>query len=251
MRLKGKTAIVTGCGRGIGFEIAEKFLREGATVAGCDVNQKNIGKAREELQRLGKFEIFKCDVSDSGEVEAFVDSALSFFGKRRADILVNNAGIGTFKKFIDLDAKLWQRTMDVNLTGAFNMCKAVVPIMIENSSGVILNMSSTNGLLAEEGLLHYNASKAGIILLTKSLALELGSSGIRAVSVCPGFILTDIQKEAKLPEDMIRNYVNKIPLGRYCEAGDFAGAYVFLASDEASFITGCELVVDGGQTCQE
>ena len=131
------------------------------------------------------------------------------------------------------------------------MCKAVAPIMIENSYGVILNMSSTNGLLAEEGLLHYNVSKAGIVLLTKSLALELGKCGIRAVSVCPGFILTEIQKEAKLPEEMVQNYVNKIPIGRYGKAEDVASAYVFLASDEASFITGCELIVDGGQTCQE
>ena len=251
MRLEGKTAIVTGCGRGIGFEISKKFLLEGATVAGCDINQKNMDIVKNELQVHGKFETFKCDVSNFSEVSAFVDSAVSFFGKHRVDILVNNAGIGTFMKFVDIGPELWQRTLDVNLTGAFNMCKAVVPIMIENGSGVILNMSSTNGLLAEEGLSHYNASKAGIVLLTKSLALELGKHGIRAVSICPGFILTEIQREAKLPEEMIQNYINKIPIGRYGKAEDVANAFVFLASNDASFITGSELVVDGGQICQE
>lgn len=251
MRLSGRNVIVTGCARGIGFEICKKFLIEGAVVAGCDVNQQNLKKARLELQRLGKFEGFGCDVSNFSEVERFVNEAIAFFSERRVDVLVNNAGIGTYKKFLELDVGLWQKTIDVNLTGAFNMSKVIAPIMIENNKGVILSMSSTNGLLAEEGLLHYNTSKAGIILLTKSLALELGKFGIRAVSVCPGFIYTELLKEAKLPRDMVENYVNKIPLGRYGKTDDVANAYVFLASDEASFISGCELIVDGGQTCQE
>jgi len=131
------------------------------------------------------------------------------------------------------------------------MCKAVVPIMKENRNGVIINMSSTNGILGEEGLIHYNASKAGIILLTKTLTIELGKFGIRSVSVCPGFILTEIQKEGGVPKEVIDNYIKKIPAGRVGKPEDVANVFAFLASDEASFITGSEVVVDGGQICQE
>jgi 3-oxoacyl-[acyl-carrier protein] reductase len=251
MRLKGKNAIVTGCGRGIGFEIARKFLEEGCRVFGCDIDIKRIENAREKLGHYGKVEIVKCDISNEDSVREFIKQSISFFGEKKIDILANNAGIAPFGLFEDLNLDTWKRTIDVNLTGTFNMCKAVVPIMKENRNGVIINMSSTNGILGEEGLIHYNASKAGIILLTKTLTIELGKFGIRSVSVCPGFILTEIQKEGGVPKEVIDNYIKKIPAGRVGKPEDVANAFAFLASDEASFITGSEVVVDGGQICQE
>ena len=251
MRLKGKNAIVTGCGRGIGFEIAKKFLEEGCRVFGCDVDIKRIENAKERLGRDGEIEIVKCDISDENSVKNFIEQGISFFGERRIDILANNAGIAPFALFEDLTLDTWRKTIDVNLTGTFNMCKAVTPIMKENRTGVIINMSSTNGILGEEGLIHYNASKAGIILLTKTLTIELGKFGIRAVSVCPGFILTEIQKEGGVPMEVIDDYVKKIPAGRVGKPEDVANVFTFLASDEASFISGSEDVVDGGQICQE
>ncbi|MEM0271876.1 MAG: SDR family NAD(P)-dependent oxidoreductase [Thermoprotei archaeon] len=251
MRLEGKNAIVTGCARGIGYSIARKFIEEGARVFGCDINEERISAANRSLDQNKNFLVVRCDVSKPDEVERFIAQACEFFGSDRIDVLVNNAGIAIFRRIEELTYDVWAKTIDVNLTGVFNMCKAVIPLMKKNRKGVIINMSSTNGILAEEGLAHYNASKAGIILLTKTLALELGKYGIRAVSVCPGFILTDIQKEGGLPDEMIQNYVKKIPLGRLGKPDDVASAFVFLASDEASFITGTELVVDGGQICQE
>lgn len=248
--LSGKNAIITGIARGIGFEIGKKFLLEGATVAGCDINQEKIPIARNELRKYGKIEIFECDVSQSSEVNRFVESSIRFFGTRKIDVLINDAGIASFHRFEDISEETWKRTLDVNLTGSFNMCKAVVPIMKENKKGVIVNMSSTNGFLAEAGMAHYNASKAGIILLTKTLALELGRYGIRAVSVCPGFIVTDLVRE-QIPEKVMLEYTKDIPLGRVGNPEDVANAFAFLASDDASYISGTELVVDGGQLSQE
>lgn len=154
------------------------------------------------------------------------------------------------KEFVDLDLELWERTMDVNLTGIFNMCKEVVPIMISEKNGVIVNIASTNGLRGEEGLLHYNVSKGGVILFTKTLALELAKYNIRVVSVCPGLIATDILQTA-YTDEALKAYMEKIPLRRLGTPRDVANACVFLSSDEASFITGSELVVDGGQIARE
>jgi 3-oxoacyl-[acyl-carrier protein] reductase len=251
MNLSGKNVIVTGCGRGIGFEIAKKFLEEGSKVFGCDIERNRMEKASNSLIKFGEFKMIDCDISSQKNVEQLVKDAINFFGERRIDVLANNAGIAPFSMFEDVTIDTWKKTLDINLTGTFNMCKAVTPIMKENNKGVILNMASTNGILGEEGLIHYNASKAGIILLTKTLALELGKYGIRAVSICPGFILTELQKEGGLPEEVIANYSKKIPLGRVGNPREVANAFAFAASDEASFITGSEIVVDGGQICQE
>lgn len=249
--LSGKNAIITGIARGIGLEIGKKFLREGATVAGCDINQERISISREELKKYGKIEIFNCDVSKLSDVHSFIESAVRFFGDRRIDILVNNAGIAIFSYFEDISEEIWKRTLDTNLTGVFNLCKAVVPLMKENKKGVIVNMSSTNGFLAEAGLAHYNASKAGIILLTKTLALELGKYNIRANSICPGFIFTELLRDSGIPESVVVEYTKKIPLARVGKPEEVANAFAFLASDEASYISGTELVVDGGQISQE
>ncbi|MEM4090030.1 MAG: SDR family NAD(P)-dependent oxidoreductase [Thermoplasmatales archaeon] len=250
MRLTGKKAVVTGSSRGIGFEIAKAFLEEGAIVAGCGTSEDSISKAREIFKTIGKSEMFVCNVSDPKSVKEFIKKTLAFFGEKKIDILVNNAGIAITKEFVDLDLDLWEKTIGINLTGIFNVSKEIVPIMISNKNGVIINIASTNGLRGEEGLLHYNVSKGGVILFSKSLALELAKYNIRVVSVCPGLIATDILQSA-YTEKALKEYLTKIPLGRFGTPRDVANACVFLASEEASFVTGSELVVDGGQIARE
>ncbi|WP_047151816.1 SDR family NAD(P)-dependent oxidoreductase [Aneurinibacillus tyrosinisolvens] len=249
MRLQGKSAIVTGAGRGIGKAIAKKFLQEGAVIVICDLEGKRLEKAREELEPFGKVHSIQADVTKREEVEKLVALANQQFG--RIDILANNAGISRFESFLEITDKNWQDTLDVNLTGVFLCSQIVAQEMKKQESGAIVNMGSTNGILGEPGLAHYNATKAGVILLSKSMAIELAPYNIRVNSVCPGFILTELALEGGMSEETVRSYTAKIPLNRYGKVEEVANAFAFLASDEASFITGTELVVDGGQICQE
>jgi 3-oxoacyl-[acyl-carrier protein] reductase len=249
MRLEGKSAIVTGAGRGIGKAIARRFLHEGAGVLICDLEPERLEAAREELAAIGTVQSEVVNVTSREEVERLVDRAREEFG--RIDILANNAGISRFEPFLEITDENWNDTLAINLTGAF-LCSQVVAAEMKNQgSGAIVNMGSTNGILGEEGLAHYNASKAGVILLTKTMAIELAPHNIRVNSVCPGFILTELQLESGMSEEAIRDYTSLIPLNRYGGVEEVANAFAFLASDEASFITGTELVVDGGQTCRE
>jgi 3-oxoacyl-[acyl-carrier protein] reductase len=249
LRLEGKSAIVTGAGRGIGKAIAGKFLREGASVLICDLDPDRLEAAREELAALGTVHGEVVNVTSREEVERLVRRAKEEFG--RIDILANNAGISRFEPFLEITDKNWNETLDINLTGVFLCSQVVAGEMKDQESGVIVNMGSTNGILGEEGLAHYNASKAGVILLTKTMAIELARHNIRVNSVCPGFILTELQVESGMSEEAIRDYTSLIPLNRYGRVEEVANAFAFLASDEASFVTGTELVVDGGQTCKE
>jgi 3-oxoacyl-[acyl-carrier protein] reductase len=169
----------------------------------------------------------------------------------RIDVLVNNAGIARFGRFLEITDKDWNDTLAVNLTGVFLCSQAAAKEMKVQGSGAIVNMASTNGILGEPGLAPYNASKAGVVLLSKTMAIELAPYNIRVNSVCPGFILTDLVQEGGMSEEEIRDYTSKIPLNRYGRVEEVANAFAFLASDEASFITGAELVVDGGQISQE
>lgn len=252
MRLLNKNAIITGGAGSIGSVVADRFLEEGANVIIVDHDQKAIDQVIEKLiSDKRSIKGVNVDVSDEASVARMVDSALQFFRNGKIDILANIAGIGPFAKFTDMKVKDWDRTLDVNLKGTFLTSRQVTQHMIKNGGGVIVNMSSTNGILAEEGLAAYNASKAGVILLSKTMALELAKYKIRVNSVCPGFIRTKLQDEAGLPKEMIDNYVSKIPLGRLGAPIDVANVFVFLASDESSFVTGTEIVVDGGQICQE
>ena len=166
-------------------------------------------------------------------------------------MLANNAGISRFEPFLEITDGNWNDTLAINLTGVFLCSQVVAAEMKGQGSGAIVNMGSTNGILGEEGLAHYNASKAGVILLSKTMAIELAPHNVRVNSVCPGFILTELQIESGMSEETIRDYTSQIPLNRYGRVEEVAGAFAFLASDEASFITGTELVVDGGQTCRE
>ena len=249
MRLEGKSAIVTGAGRGIGKAIAKRFLHEGAGVLICDLEPERLEAAREELAAIGTVQSEVVNVTSREEVERLVDRAKEEFG--RIDILANNAGISRFEPFLEITDENWNDTLAINLTGVF-LCSQVVAAEMKNQgSGAIVNMGSTNGILGEEGLAHYNASKAGVILLTKTMAIELAPHNVRVNSVCPGFILTELQLESGMSEETIQDYTSLIPLNRYGRVEEVASAFAFLASDEASFITGTELVVDGGQTCRE
>jgi 3-oxoacyl-[acyl-carrier protein] reductase len=249
MRLQNKCAIVTGAGRGIGKAIASKFLQEGAKVVICDLEETRLQAAVDELSGYGTVHSLRIDVTQREQVQELVDFTKETYG--RIDILVNNAGIARYEPFPEISDKNWQATLNVNLTGSFLCSQIVAREMINQKSGAIVNMGSTNGLLGEPGLAHYNASKAGVILLGKSMAIELAPYNIRVNSVCPGFILTELALEGGMSEEEVRNYTAKIPLNRFGKVEEVANAFAFLASDEASFITGTELVVDGGQICQE
>jgi 3-oxoacyl-[acyl-carrier protein] reductase len=249
MRLEGKCAIVTGAGRGIGKAIASRFLEEGARVMICDLDEGRLESAQEELSAYGQVRSEVVDVASREAVEYLAGQAKQAFG--RIDVLANNAGISHFEPFLEITDRNWNNTLAVNLTGVFLCSQVVAAEMKKQGSGAIVNMGSTNGILGEEGLAHYNASKAGVILLSKTMAIELAPHNVRVNSVCPGFILTELQLESGMSEEAIRDYTSQIPLGRYGRIEEVASAFAFLASDEASFITGTELVVDGGQTCRE
>lgn len=249
MRLQGKFAIVTGAGRGIGKAIAEKFLQEGAGVLVCDIDPSRLEDTQRELATLGTVVAEVVDVTVREEVERLVRRAREAFG--RIDVLANNAGIARFEEFLEITDNNWNDTLAVNLTGVFLFSQVTAREMKGQGSGAIVNMASTNGVLGEPGLAHYNASKAGVVLLSKTMAIELAPYNIRVNSVCPGFILTDLALEGGMSEEEVRGYTSKIPLNRYGRVEEVSNAFAFLASDEASFITGTELVVDGGQICQE
>ncbi len=251
MELKSKNTIITGGGGAIGSEIARRFLEEGACVIIADNNQKALDSVYDKLRGMGDIFTKVVDVSSESSVNDLVDFAEKQFSGGRIDVLANVAGIGPFKKFIDTDTETFQRVMDINLKGTFMASRMVSNKMMSTGGGSIINMSSTNGILAEEGLVSYNASKAAIILLSKTMALELGKYNIRVNSVCPGWIRTELQDKAGLPKEMIDNYIKKIPLGRAGKTTEVADLFVFLASDRSSFITGTEIVIDGGQICQE
>jgi 3-oxoacyl-[acyl-carrier protein] reductase len=249
MRLKGKIAVVTGAGRGIGEAIARKFLQEGATVIICDALKARVEEAAGRLAAYGTVQSFAVDVTNRENVQAMIDETVGIFG--RIDILANNAGIARFEPFLEIEDKNWNDTLAVNLTGTFICSQIAARVMAKQKSGAIVNMASTNGILGEEALAHYNASKAGIVLLGKTMAIELAPYGIRVNSICPGSIQTDLALEGGQPAEELEQYFAKIPLKRRGSTEEVANAFAFLASDEASFITGTELVVDGGQICHE
>lgn len=249
MRLDGKRAIVTGAGRGIGKGIARKLLQEGAQVRICDVDSMRVNQTVEELSVLGSIEGQSVDVTQRNQVESFIQETTDRLGG--IDILINNAGVAVFQPFLSIDDNQWQRTLDINLTGTFIFSQVVAKQMVEQRHGSIVHLASTNGILGEAGLAHYNASKAALILLSKTMAIELSAYQIRSNCICPGFIRTELASEGGMTQEAIEAYVDKIPLGRWGTVEEVAHAVAFLASDEASFITGTELVVDGGQICQE
>jgi 3-oxoacyl-[acyl-carrier protein] reductase len=252
MRMLDKVALVTGGAAGIGRATALRFAEEGGKVAICDLNEAAGMAVVAELGALGADAMFhKVNVVDRGEVRDWVAAVAARFG--RIDVLVNNAGIVRDSQLVKVKAgevagEMGEADFDlvvaVNLKGVYNCTQAVTPQMIKQGGGVILNASSVVGLDGNFGQTNYVATKAGVVGMTKVWARELGRYGIRVNAVAPGFIGTDIIKD--MPEKIIAGLQAHTPLGRMGDPRDIANAYLFLASDEAAFITGTTLRVDGG-----
>lgn len=242
MKLQGKVALITGGANGIGKETALEFLKEGAKVAISDINNEAGEKTVKELERYGEIKFFQADVSDETEVQAMVEAIMRSF--TRIDILVNNAGITIDGFLTKMETEAWEKVIGVNLTGVFLCTKAVAPHMMNQQSGVILNASSVVGVYGNIGQTNYAATKSGVIGLTKSWAKEFGPKGVRVNAVAPGFIFTDMT--AKMPEKILRMMEEKTPLRKLGKPEDIAAAYLYLSSDEAKFVNGTILNVDGG-----
>jgi 3-oxoacyl-[acyl-carrier protein] reductase len=250
LRLEGKSAIITGAGRGIGKAIAKKFLLEGARVLLCDIVPDRLEHTALELAAFGEVHSLVGDVSRSDFCDAVVQKALEVFSE--INILVNNAGIAMFAPFLEHSEEAWDQTLNVNLKSMFLLSQLVARAMVTRGvGGAIVNMASTNGLMGERDLVAYNASKGGVILLTKTLAIELAEHNIRVNCVAPGLIRTDLALEGGSDEAFLKDYLHKIPMRRQGTPEEVASVFAYLASDEASFITGDTVVIDGGQIAHE
>ena len=242
--LEGKVAVVTGAARGIGKAIALQFAKEGADVAFTDLTIDENGKATEaEIAALGvKAKGYASNAADFEQTHKVIEEIVKDFG--RIDILVNNAGITKDGLMMRMSEQQWDAVINVNLKSAFNFINAVLPIMLRQRSGSIINMASVVGVHGNAGQSNYAASKAGLIALAKSIAQEVGSRGIRANAIAPGFIETAMT--AALPEDIRAEWCKKIPLRRGGQVEDIANVATFLASDMSSYVTGQVIQVDGG-----
>ncbi|MBR3102100.1 MAG: 3-oxoacyl-[Muribaculaceae bacterium] len=242
--LEGKVALITGAARGIGKAIALKFASEGADIAFTDLVIDENGKQTEqEIAALGvKAKGYASNAANFAETEAVVAQVKEEFG--HIDILVNNAGITKDSLMLRMTEAQWDAVIAVNLKSAFNFIHALVPIMMRQRAGSIINMASVVGVHGNAGQANYAASKAGLIALAKSVAQEMGSRGIRANAIAPGFIETAMT--AALPDDIRKEWVEKIPLRRGGTVDDIANVATFLASDMSSYITGQVFQVDGG-----
>ena len=248
MRLEGKVAIITGGARGQGEAEARLFAREGASVVIGDVLVEQGQQVETEISETGGQAVFvKLDVTSESDWEHAVDTAVGHFGK--LDILVNNAGIIRTEGLLDTTEQLWDQVMDVNATGVFLGTRYVLPEMRRAGGGSIVNISSTSGLTASGWAAAYHASKGAVRIFTKSAAVQFAKDNIRVNSVHPGGVRTPMLTEA-YSEETLAARLPRIPLGRRAEPDDIAYPVLFLASDEASYMTGAELVVDGGLTAQ-
>ncbi|MCL7413985.1 MAG: 3-oxoacyl-ACP reductase FabG [ANME-2 cluster archaeon] len=242
MRLKNKVVIITGAGSGIGKETALLFEKEGAKVVVADMNEKTGEETVAEIKKNGEGFFVQLDVSDREQSKQMVKTTLEKYG--RIDVLINNAGIVQDAFLSKMTEEQWDKVIDINLTGVFNCTQAVVEAMMNQGNGVIINASSIVGLNGNVGQVNYAATKAGLIGMTKTLAKELGKKGIRVNAVAPGFITTPMT--SNVPEKILEMMKEKTPLRRLGEPKDIANAYLYLASDEANFVNGAVLCVDGG-----
>jgi NAD(P)-dependent dehydrogenase (short-subunit alcohol dehydrogenase family) len=245
MRLTGKVAIVTGASRGIGRGLALALAREGADVVVNSVDDKEAEHVVHQIKALGREALaIKTDVSKASEVEEMVAITMDKFNQ--IDILVNNAGISVFTPFFEVTEEVWDRTIEVNLKGAFLCSQAAAREMVKRKWGRIINITSCGAKLAFNHMPHYCASKGGLTSLTMQMAVELGRYNITVNAVGPGLIQTEANARILADRSVYEFYVGRIPLGRAGEPKDVAGAVVFLASDDADYITGQSFYVDGG-----
>jgi meso-butanediol dehydrogenase/(S,S)-butanediol dehydrogenase/diacetyl reductase len=239
--LKGKRVLITGGAGGIGTATAARFLEEGSRVVVLDRDEAALKRIRRELPALSG--TIRADVSDPHDVARAFDELDDLL--RGLDVLINNAGISVRHRFLDISPQEWRQVMAVNLDGVFFVAQQAARRMLAGNGGAILNMGSTNGLMGYPHYADYNASKAGVIELTRPMALELAPR-VRVNAVCPGYILTPMQA-AEYTLEMLRACESKIPLGRLGRPEDVAALFAFLASDDAAFITGHYFVIDGGE----
>ncbi len=247
-RLEGKVALITGAGSGIGAATAARFAAEGASIAGLDI-AKPADDAWAEVSGSAPGATFhEADVRDEPSVKAAVDAAVERFG--HIDTLVNAAGVVGFGSAHVLEVEEFDRVVDINLKGSFIVAKHVLPTMLEKASGSIIHIASVEGLVGISGQLAYNASKGGVVLMTKNMALDYSPAGIRVNCICPGGV--DTAMTAMLKMDGLKAIGDKLrkahPMGRFAKPEEIAACALFLASDDASFVTGSSLLVDGGYT---
>jgi meso-butanediol dehydrogenase/(S,S)-butanediol dehydrogenase/diacetyl reductase len=243
-RFVDKTVIVTGAASGIGRGVAERFSSEGANVVLCDIDDDKLQTVVDKLpaaRTLGQ----RCDVSNFGEVQALVEAAVKRFGKLH--VMVNNAGIAPEGSAQDVKMDDWQKTLDTNLSGVFHGCRAAMPELLK-TEGCIVNTASVSGLGADWDMCAYNAAKGGVVNLTRSLALDFGARGVRTNSVCPSLTRTGMTEDMLKDKEVVDAFMERLPLKRVAEPADIAAVVAFLASDDARFVNGVNLPVDGGVT---
>lgn len=240
--LRGKRVVVTGGASGIGKATVQRFVEEGAKVIAFDINEEALSLTKSEIKGLAG--CVTVDVSNEESVIKGFEKVDELIGG--IDVLISNAGISVRKKFIDCDFAQWRRVLGINLDGMFLCCKEAVKRMMPQKSGVILMTASTNGMEGHPFYTDYNASKAGVILLGRSIALECAPY-IRVNSVCPGYVLTPMQR-AEYTDEMLAVVNEGIPMKRHAQPEEVAALYAFLASDEAKYITGQHIPIDGGET---
>jgi NAD(P)-dependent dehydrogenase (short-subunit alcohol dehydrogenase family) len=246
-RFEDKRVLITGGSLGIGKATADRFASEGARVLITGRRAEHLeATAREISQKYGgQVLTFRMDVSRKTDVDRMMAFIMETWGG--VDVLINNAGIAYTEPFLEISEEHWDQTININLKGQFLVGQAVAREMAKGRAGVIVNMSATNGLVGEKGYAHYNASKGGITLLTKSMALDLAPYGIRVNAVAPGYIVTPLSAGMD-SDEFVADYIKQyIPMGRTGNPEEVASVYAFLASDDASFVTGEIVVIDGGQ----
>lgn len=238
-RLKDKVAIITGAAKGIGFSTAQRFAQEGAIAILADMHLESVKAAAVQIPNA---QAYAMNVTDRASIQAVVDQVMQKYG--RIDILINNAGITQDARLVKMTEAQFDAVIDVNLKGVFNCTQLIVPHMLEAGSGSIVNASSVVGIYGNFGQTNYSATKFGVIGFTKTWARELGPKGIRVNAICPGFIATEMVKA--MPENILQDIERRSWLGRLGTPEEIANVYLFLASNEASFINGVALEVSGG-----
>ena len=244
MRLKDKTAIITGGGTGIGLATAHAFCQEGAKVILFGRRKEKLEKAVEKLG--GSAIIVQGDMTNNNDLDKLINETLHNF--KKIDVLVNNAGLFKGSPLHEISDSQWDEIMDINIRSVFQLTRRVLPVMLSQKYGSIIHISSIAGLIALPQVAAYNVSKGALNQFSRSIAVEYGSSGIRSNSICPGLIATDMTADLMKDADLMKEWSKEYPIGRFGKPEDVANACLYLASDESSFVTGITLPVDGGFT---
>jgi len=244
MRLKDKTAIITGGGTGIGLATARAFCKEGAKVILFGRRKEKLEKAAEKLG--GSAIIVQGDMTNNNDLDKLINETLHNF--KKIDILVNNAGVFNGSPLHEISDSQWDEIMDINIRSVFQLTRRVLLVMLSQKYGSIIHISSILGLIAVPQVAAYNVSKGALNQFSRSIAVEYGSSGIRSNSICPGLIATDMTADLMKDADLMKEWSKEYPIGRFGKPEDVANACLYLASDESSFVTGITLPVDGGFT---